>query len=118
MEGSWFGVGCNIYTHPKVLGLARELKLDVDAAVGKLGRLYAWAAQNGNETGEISYLPPEEIAAIMRWKKRPQTLLAALEAQGLLERQESGLFIHDWEEYNGAFLRKKRRDRERKKEGG
>lgn len=112
---TWFGMDCNIFTNPKVLDFAGMLKLDVDTAVGKLGRLYGWAALSGNETGNISHLPAEEIAAIMRWKKKAETLVAALLRSGLLdELEDGGLGIHDWDELNGNFLQKKRKDRERK----
>lgn len=111
---AWFGMDCNIFTNPKVLAFAASAKLDVDAAVGKLGRLYGWAAQSGNESGEVSHLPPEELAAIMRWKKKPEALLDALCSCGLLDRDGGGLRIHDWAEMNGNFLRRKRTDRERK----
>ena len=113
---SWFGMDCNIFTNPKVIGFAARAKLDIDAAVGKLGRLYGWAAQCGNETGDISHLPGDEVAAIMRWKKKPDDLIAALVLSGLLDRSpEGGLSIHDWDELNGNFMKKKRQDRERKK---
>ena len=111
----WFGMDCNIFTNPKVMSFAAGIKLDVDAAVGKLGRLYGWATQCGNESGDISHLPPEEIAAIMRWKKRPETLIDTMVSSGLLDRRDGGgLFIHDWDELNGNFLKNRRKDRERK----
>lgn len=113
---TWFGMDCNIFTNPKVLGFAQTVKLDVDTAVGKLGRLYGWAAQSGNESGDVSHLPPEELAAIMRWRKKPQALVDAMIEHGLLDRDEDGgMSIHHWDELNGNFLRNKRKDRERKK---
>ena len=112
----WFGMDCNIFTNPKVLGFAKAAKLDIDTTVGKLGRLYGWAAQCGNETGDISHLPLEEIAAIMRWKKKPEELVEALASNGLLDRTAGGgLSIHHWDEMNGKFMTQKRKDRERKK---
>lgn len=112
---TWFGMDCNIYTNPKVLKFADGAKLDADAAVGKLGRLYAWAALSGNEDGEISHLPNEEIAAIMRWKKKPDALISLLLECGLLDELDGRRRIHDWDKLNGNFLRKNRKDRERKK---
>lgn len=113
---TWFSMDCNVYTNPKILQFAQEAKLDVDAAVGKLGRLYAWAAQCGSEDGDITFLPPQEVAEIMRWKKKPGLLLELLERCGLLARTETGqIRIHGWDERNGSFLRNRRKDRERKK---
>lgn len=114
---TWFAVDCNLYTHPKLMQLAAALKIDADAAAGKLGRLWAWAKQAGNETGDISWMPESEIADIMRWKKKPDALIASLIQCGFLDRTGSGLRIHGWEELNGKLQSKKRADRERKSDG-
>lgn len=114
---TWFAVDCNLYTHPKLMQLAAALKIDADAAAGKLGRLWAWAKQAGNETGDISWMPESEIADIMRWKKKPDALIASLIQCGFLDRTGSGLRIHGWEELNGKLQSKKRADRERKADG-
>lgn len=117
MEFTWFAMDCNIFTNPKVLRLAAALKLDVDATVGKIGRLWAWAMLTGNEDGFIGFLPDEEIADIMRWKKKPAALVCALVECGLLDDGEDGKSLHDWTDLNGNFQSKKRRERERKARG-
>ena len=117
MEFTWFAMDCNVFTNPKVLRFAAALKLDADAAVGKLGRLWAWAMLTGNEDGFIGFLPDEEIADIMRWKKKPALLTAALTECGLLEDGADGKVLHGWMELNGNFQSKKRRERERKTRG-
>ncbi len=114
---SWFAIDCNIHTHPKTLKLAGMLHLDVDAVVGKLARLWAWAKQNGVEDGNINWLPESEIADIMRWKKKPSTLITAMEDCGFLDRKDGGFSIHDWFELNGKLQSKRREDRERKRRG-
>lgn len=115
MKITWFAIDCNLYTHPKMLNLSAMLQVDVDTMVGKLGRLWAWAKLAGNEDGNIGRLPVQEIADIMRWKKKPKALFDALESCGFLEVSDAGIIIHGWSELNGEFTRKKRRDSERKK---
>ena len=115
MTPAWFAMSCTIHTDPKVLALSADLKLDPDTVVGKLGRLYAWAMLAGNETGEISHLPASEIADIMRWKKKPETLLRALVDNCLIDEVEGRKFLHSWGKYNGAQIAKRRRDTERKR---
>lgn len=110
----WFAEDCNIYTNPKTLDLAAVLKLTVNETVGMLGRLWGWAVQSDNESGDISHLPAEEIAAIMRWNKKPEVLLCALITNGFIDADDNGKFIHDWQDLNGKLLSKKRYDRERK----
>lgn len=115
MKMTWFAIDCNLYTHPKMTRLSAALKTDVDTLVGKLGRLWAWAKLSGNEDGNIGQLPDQEIADIMRWKKKAGTLVSALVDCGFLEVSETGKFLHGWAELNGEFTKKKRRDNERKK---
>lgn len=117
MEFTWFAMDCNVFTNPKVLRLAAALKLDVDAAVGKLGRLWAWAMLTGNEDGFIGFLPDDEVADIMRWKKKSAALIGAMIECGLLEDGEDGKVLHGWTDLNGNFQSKKRRERERKTRG-
>ncbi len=113
---TWFAMDSMIHVSPKVLHLAELLHLDVDTTVGKLARLWAWAKLAQNERGELGRLPDEELAGIMRWKKKPELLTRALLEAGLLERgAEGGLIIHGWYEVNGKSAEKARHDRERKR---
>lgn len=112
---TWFAVDSLIHTSPKVLDLAERLGLDIDTTVGKLTRLWAWAKMAQNEDGNIGKLPDDELAGIMRWKKKPSVLMSAMLGAGLLERSDAGdLFIHGWYEVNGKSAEKARKDRERK----
>lgn len=115
MKSIWFAVDCNVYTHPKTLKLAETLKLDVDAAVGKLGRLWAWAKSCNNEDGDISFLPAQEMADIMRWRKSPGVLLSALTECGFVDIEDGRTMLHGWPELNGDLCTKRRKDKERKK---
>lgn len=114
MKIKWFAIDCNLFTHPKILGLSSSLNIDVDTLVGKLGRLWAWAKLSENEDGHIGHLPDQEIADIMRWKKKAGTLVDALVEHGFLDVCEGGKILHGWAELNGEFTRKKRKDSERK----
>ena len=113
---TWFAMDSMVHVSPKVLVLAERLGLDVDTTVGKLARLWAWAKLAQNETGVIGRLPDSELAGIMRWKKKPETVTNALLESGLLERTANGeLCIHGWYEVNGKSAEKARKDRERKR---
>lgn len=112
---AWFAMDCNIFTDPEVLAFSQRAGMDIEEAVGHLARLYAWAAQRGNETGEMPPLPPKELASIWRWRKKPEALVALLLECGLLRQREEGVFLHQWGELNGRYLRNLRKDRERKR---
>ena len=97
------------------MDLAERLKLDVDTAVGKLCRLWAWAKLLDIEDGNIGRLPAQEIADIMRWRKSAKTLVEAMLELRFLEQSEDGAYwIHGWYELNGKSTEKARKDRERK----
>lgn len=115
MKITWFAMDCNVHTNPKTMRLADTLKLDVDTTIGKLSRLWAWAKSTGNETGNIGFLPDQEIADLMRWKKNPALLIKALEECGFLDAVDGGKVLHGWGELNGDLCAKKRKDNERKK---
>ncbi len=113
---TWFAVDCLVHVSPKVLLFAEYLKLDVDTAVGKLTRLWAWAKMAQNESGVLGPLPDEELAGIMRWRKKPDLLVKALILSGLIETTHDGaMCIHGWYEVNGKSAEKARKDRERKR---
>ena len=113
---TWFAMDSLVHMSPKVLFFSEYLKLDVDTAVGKLARLWAWAKLSASETGELGPLPDEELAGIMRWKKKPDMLVNALILSGLIDLEEGGvMFIHGWYEANGKSAEKARKDRERKR---
>lgn len=113
---TWFAMDSLVHVSPKVLRLAELLDMDVDTAVGKLARLWAWAKLAQSETGALGLLPDEELAGIMRWKKKPDRLVNALILSGLLDTTPDGaLSIHGWYEVNGKSAEKARKDRERKR---
>ena len=103
---TWFAMDSMIHLSPQVLDLAARLGLDVDTTVGKLARV---------ESGDLGQIPDRELAAVLRWKKKPSELTEALLAAGVMTRTEDGsLFLPDWYETNGKSTEKARKDRERK----
>lgn len=112
---TWFAVDCCIHTSQKVVQLSDDLKLDIDTVVGKITRLWAWAKTTGNENGFIGKLPDDEIAGIMRWKKKPCELISALVDNGFIDVDDGGnRWLHGWYEMNGKATEKSRNERERK----
>lgn len=111
---TWFAIDCNIWTNPKVKKLADVLRVDQEAAVCRLARIWSWAMLAESEDGEITHIPDEELAGIARWKKKPSDLAAALVECGFVDVRDGRRFLHGWGAINGKFQASKRRDRERK----
>lgn len=118
----WIQVYSNLPQHPKTTKLADELGLASAAlnpnvlAVGLVVSLWTWAIQNAYN-GDLSGCSQRAIAEACLWKKKPETLVKALQKAGFLD---ADMKLHDWEEYACLLVeqeenrRAKTRDRVRK----
>lgn len=97
----WIQVYSNLPQHPKTTKLADELGLASAAlnpnvlAVGLVVSLWTWAIQNAYN-GDLSGCSQRAIAEACLWKKKPETLVKALQNAGFLD---ADMKLHDWEEY-------------------
>lgn len=97
----WIQVYSNLPQHPKTTKLADELGLTSTAlnpnvlAVGLVVSLWTWAIQNAYN-GDLSGCSQRAIAEACLWKKKPETLVKALQKAGFLD---ADMKLHDWEEY-------------------
>ena len=114
----WIQVQSNLITHPKTARLAEELKLTSSSiaptvqAAGILVALWSWAVQNAYD-GDLSKTTASAIADACRWKKKPETLIAALKKVGYIDPD---LKLHDWEEYAVRLIDQEEERREKTRE--
>ena len=124
---AWVESHQELWRHPKTKKLARLLGVSVPTAVGHLHGLWYWALDFA-DAGAVGQFDAEEIADAVMWDGEPQKLVEALEKSGFLDRNEEGVFIHDWRDYAGHFAQmrevkreqariRKQRQREREREG-
>lgn len=107
---AWIEVHDTLPDHPKVLRAAKALKLDSDALVGKLVRLWVWALGN-REDGVLNDLDADRLDVIMQYKGKASALLEALVANRLLDAlPDEHYMIHDWDEHV-MMLRDKREEK-------
>lgn len=107
---AWIDVHDTLPDHPKVLRAAKTLKLDSDALVGKLVRLWVWALGN-REDGMLNDLDADRLDVIMQYKGKSSALLEALVANRLLDAlPDEHYMIHDWDEHV-MMLRDKREEK-------
>lgn len=111
----WIKVDVGMPDHPKVRALAIELGLDRATACGHLivlwtscGRL----APSGGLPAPHADLVLEQMAG---WSGEQGRFAAACVACRLVDRTETGLEVHDWEDHAGAFVERYRKDAARKK---
>lgn len=125
---AWIKIEDTLPDHRKVSKLASLLKIDRDAAVGKLVRLWLWVFNN-REDGVIFEDDAETISDVMRYPGKAQKLLDSLATAGFLDPCGDEYIVHGWIERMQLLLEKREREknqtrervrryRERKKELG
>ena len=110
---AWIEVHDTLPDHPKVLRAAKALRLDSDALVGKLVRLWVWALGN-REDGVLSDLDAERLDRLLNCNGKADRLIAALTENRLLDALPDGRYrIHDWDEH--VMMLRDKREENRKK---
>lgn len=117
---AWIEIHQNLWSHPKTYAFAKALKIDAVTAGGHLCRFWCWAIDAAREDGDITHLPPEEIAAAAGWRKSPAALFKALTTvfdgctSPWIDKVDGRYLIHDWEDYAGKLVERRKKDRDRK----
>lgn len=105
--------------HPKVARLCRLLDCSRKEAIGSLHLLWWWALDNA-EDGDVSDYDSLDLALAADWEGDPEQFVKALLAcgpgsrDGFLADDGDRLVLHDWWEYAGKLVARRRLDRERK----
>jgi hypothetical protein len=123
----WIELHQGLYRHRKVARLARLLSEDArmaDLALppdvmrlvagAHVSSLWLWCLDNAPD-GDFSKLTPEEIALGAEWNGDPDLLVDALIHSGFVDRDDEVVVLHDWYDYAGKLIERRRADRERKR---
>ncbi len=107
--------------HPKLKKAARLANVSRVSMVGHLHFLWWWA-MNYAPTGDLGGYDKFDIADAAGWEEEPDILINALIScgrngeSGFLFINDNGeLEIHDWHDYAGKLIDKRRSDAERKR---
>jgi hypothetical protein len=101
--------------HPKTLQLAAELGVSLPTAVGHLHFLWWWALEYAPD-GRLKPGSEQTIARACEWRGQARRFWSGLLAAGFIEVADGGAKIHDWADYAGRLLEKRRRDAARKRQ--
>lgn len=108
---AWIESHQQLARHPKVLHLASLLGISKPAAIGHLHLLWWWAldfAQNG----DLSKWDDVTISDAAEWRRsQAARFREALQESGWLDPDG---WLHDWWEYAGRLVEKRKSDAERK----
>lgn len=67
------------------------------------------------EDGDLSAYSAEDIADAAEWQGDAERFANALVEAGFVDRTEAGWKLHDWEDYAGKLIERRRREAERKR---
>ncbi len=102
----WIRVDGNLGGHPKIVRLAKALRVSRAAALGHVVALWGWAVQYAPVGGPLTV---SEASGGSLWSGSETRLWDAMVACGLID--QDGM-LHDWHVYQGAIIEKRERDRE------
>lgn len=109
---AWIEAHQGLANHIKTIKLRKLLKIKKIEAVGILFMFWWWSLDNAPD-GDISSLDDSDISEIVEYKsKSGVSVLAALIESGFVDENKH---IHDWHEYAGKLIDKRKTDAERKK---
>ncbi len=120
MRCSWVKIETKTPDKPEICIIASQLRLDADAVMGKLVRLWAWAEMNVSDSNETSVTM--EFLDKLAGKKG---FSAAMEKAGWLQANGDKLIFPNFERHNGRGAKGRAqtalrvsRHRKRKSESG
>jgi len=109
---AWIELHQTLPTNKKTIRLKNLLRIKVPQAVGHLCILWLWALDNAPD-GDLSGFTADEIAEFAQWPgKSPEEFLGALISAGFVDEN---MRIHDWQNYAGKLVEKRKSDAERKR---
>ena len=119
---AWIEAHQELPRHPKTKRFARMLKISIPQAVGHLFMFWWWALDYA-ENGDLSRYDADDLADAANWDGDPQEFLTAMiecgpgGSYGFIEKNENGMFVHDWEIYSGRLVEKREKNRLRQAKG-
>jgi len=108
---AWIELHQTLPTNKKTMRLSIILNIDAVQAVGHLCFLWLWAIDNAPD-GNLSNFYNGEIALVAGWKGDPDDFVNALIKSGFVNENKS---LHDWYDYAGKLIEKRREDADRKR---
>ena len=109
---AWLKIFQTIKRHRKTKRLAKDLGVSIPTAIGHL--LCLWIeALDFTEDGNLEDLEINEIAEWCLWEGDPDKIVSCLVDRKWLDRNGEGrMKIHDWGDYMGRLIERRRKDAE------
>ena len=109
---TWIEVHHGLAEHHKTIAMAESLGISRFAAVGHLITFWHWAVENA-PNGDLRGRSPGAIAIGSGWPDASATFLDGLIAAGFVDKGRRSLDIHDWYQYAGMLIERRKANAER-----
>jgi hypothetical protein len=113
---AWIQLHDTVYESLKTQRLARALDVQVELAVGLLGRLWHWGLRDADTEGFLPEATADEVAFICHWFGDANHFVASLIKAGFLAEAEGRYVIHNWSQYGGKLAVRKAANTERSRQ--
>lgn len=114
---AWVESHQSLGQHPKTRKLARILNVPIPQAIGHLHMLWWWALDYAQD-GDLSRYEDADIADAVLWEGSPALLMASLLDARFLDQPDGKPRIHDWDQYGGKLIARRKADAARKPRSG
>lgn len=112
---AWIESHQEIGQHPKTRKAARLAGTTVPTMVGHLHLIWHWALDFAQE-GDISSFEPWQVEDAAMWHGNEGALFDALRLAGFIDATSNdACVLHDWHDYAGKLIDRRRADAERKR---
>lgn len=112
---AWIESHQSLLKHRKTGRLARKLAISKITAIGHLHAFWWWCMDNA-QTGDLTRIDHEDIADGSGWEGDPVEFYEALIYAEFCDRAGNGdVTVHDWYDYAGKLIEKRKQDAERKR---
>lgn len=109
---AWIESHQELARHPKTRRLARALGEALPTVIGRLHLLWWWALDYADD-GALGDEAADDLADALMWEGDPSVLWAALVRTRFIDDTADGARLHDWDDYAGRLLDKRRAEVER-----
>lgn len=110
----WIEVHQGLFRHRKTVALAAALDIQRTSAGGHMICLWLWALDNARD-GDLTEITSQIVAFGAEWEGDPNAFTDALVSVGFLDKIEERLLIHDWYDYAGRLIERRKADADRKR---
>lgn len=113
---AWIESHQSLLGHRKTGRISRRLGISKVTAIGHLHCLWWWCLDNADD-GDLTRIDVEDIAEGACWEGDAQQFLDALIYAEFVDRNDDGVIVlHDWMDFAGKLVEKRRSDARRKRE--